>query len=54
MDKAKVVQALNLDLEHEMSAMILYLHHSFIVAGPGRGPLVNLFRQRAQDCMIHD
>jgi len=53
MDKAKVLQALNLDLEHEMSAMIRYLHHSFIVSGPMRGPLVSLFRTRARDCMDH-
>src|SRR5579885_2761351 len=53
MDKGKVLQALNLDLEHEMSAMIRYLHHSFLVSGPGRGPLVSLFRTRARDCMDH-
>lgn len=53
MDKAKVLQALNLDLEHEMSAMIRYLHHSFLVSGPMRGPLVGLFRSRARDCMDH-
>jgi bacterioferritin len=53
MDKAAVLKALNLDLEHEMSAMIRYLHHSFIVSGPVRGPLVTLFRNRARDCMNH-
>lgn len=53
MDKAKVLKALNLDLEHEMSAMIRYLHHSFIVAGPMRGPLVGMFRAKAKDCMNH-
>jgi bacterioferritin len=53
MDKAKVLKALNLDLEHEMSAMIRYLHHSFIVSGPMRGPLVGMFRAKARDCMNH-
>lgn len=53
MDKAKVLKALNLDLEHEMSAMVRYLHHSFIVSGPLRGPLVSLFRQQARDSMTH-
>ena len=53
MDKAKVLKALNLDLEHEMSAMVRYLHHSFIVSGPLRGPLVGLFRQQARDSMTH-
>lgn len=53
MDKQKVLKALNLDLEHEMSAMIRYLHHSFIVSGPNRGSLVGLFRTQARDCMNH-
>jgi len=53
MDKAKVLEALNLDLEHEMSAMIRYLHHSFIVSGPLRGPLVSMFRAQAADSMQH-
>lgn len=53
MDKNKVLAALNLDLEHEMSAIVRYLHHSFLVTGPNRGPLVSLFRQQAQDSMQH-
>lgn len=53
MDKKKVLAALNLDLEHEMSAIVRYLHHSFIVTGPTRGPLVQMFRQQAMDSMQH-
>jgi bacterioferritin len=53
MDKKKVLDALNLDLEHEMSAMVRYLHHSFIVTGPTRGPLVSMFRRQAEDSMQH-
>lgn len=53
MEKQKVLEALNLDLEHEMSAMIRYLHHSFIVTGPTRGPLLQMFRTQAQDSMAH-
>jgi bacterioferritin len=53
MDKKKVLEALNRDLEHEMSAIVRYLHHSFIVTGPIRGPLVSMFRQQAQDSMQH-
>ena len=53
MNKEKVLKALNLDLEHEMSAMIRYLHHSFIVTGPMRGPLITLFRNQARDSMNH-
>ena len=53
MDKTKVLEALNLDLEHEMSAMIRYLHHSLIVTGPMRGSLSGLFRTMATDSMNH-
>lgn len=53
MDKQKVLEALNLDLEHEMSAIIRYLHHSFIVTGPLRGSLVPMFRAQAADSMQH-
>ena len=53
MDKKKILDALNLDLEHEMAAIVRYLHHSFIVTGPTRGPLVDMFRRQAQDSMQH-
>lgn len=53
MDKKKVLEALNLDLEHEFSAMIRYLHHSFIVTGPLRGSLVPMFRDKATESMQH-
>ena len=53
MDKKKVLDALNLDLEHEFSAMIRYLHHSFIITGPLRGSLVPMFRAKASESMQH-
>jgi bacterioferritin len=53
MDKDKVLEALNLDLEHEMTSIVRYLHHSFIVAGPIRAPLVSMFRKMASDSMQH-
>jgi len=53
MDKTRVLEALNLDLEHEMTSIVRYLHHSFIVSGPIRAPLVSMFRSMAQDSMQH-
>ena len=53
MDKKKVITALNSALEHEMSAMVRYLHHSFIVSGPQRGPLVQFFRDRVNEAAMH-
>ncbi|MGD9682795.1 MAG: bacterioferritin [Candidatus Obscuribacterales bacterium] len=52
-DKKRVIEALNLALEKELAGLVRYLHHSFIVIGPGRGPLVELFRNLATDSMNH-
>lgn len=49
----KLIQALNKDLEKEMAGIVRYLHHSFIVFGPNRGPLVQMFRQQATESMTH-
>jgi len=48
-----LIQHLNKDLERELAQIVRYLHHSFIVTGPSRGPLVALFRQQAQESMTH-
>ena len=55
MEKAneKLIKALNQDLEKEMGGIVRYLHHSFIVFGPNRGPLVQMFRSQAQESMTH-
>lgn len=53
MDQKKYIEALNLDLEHEMSSIIRYLHHSFLVRGPIRGPLSAMFRAKANSSMQH-
>ena len=51
--KEKLIQALNQDLEKEMAGIVRYLHHSFIVFGPHRGPLVQMFRTQASESMTH-
>ena len=55
MDKTneKLIKALNQDLEKEMAGIVRYLHHSFIVFGPNRGPLVQMFRTQATESMDH-
>ena len=54
MAKAKnLIPHLNKDLERELAQIVRYLHHSFIVKGPSRGPLVGFFRQQAQESMDH-
>jgi bacterioferritin len=49
----KMVNALNEALEHELGAIIRYLHHSFLVMGPNRAPLVAFLRARAKDSLDH-
>ena len=49
----KLIKALNQDLEREMAGIVRYLHHSFIVFGPHRGPLVQMFRTQATESMTH-
>ncbi len=51
--KEKLIKALNHDLEKEMAGIVRYLHHSFIVFGPHRGPLVQMFRTQATESMTH-
>lgn len=53
MDKQKYIEALNLDLEYEMSSIVRYLHHSFLVRGHLRGPLSTMFREKAQSSKQH-
>lgn len=50
---AALIKSLNEGLEKEMAAVVRYLHHSFIVFGPNRGPLVDMFRAQAQEAMTH-
>ena len=49
----KLIKALNKDLEREMAGIVRYLHHSFIVFGPHRGPLVQMFRNQATESTAH-
>ena len=49
----KLIKALNQDLEREMAGIVRYLHHSFIVFGPHRGPLVQMFRTQATESTTH-
>jgi bacterioferritin len=49
----KIIDGLNKDLERELAQIVRYLHHSFIVEGPSRGPLVGLFRKQATESMTH-
>ena len=49
----KIVDGLNQALQNEMGNVIRYLHHSFLVLGVNRGPLVAFFREKAQESFQH-
>lgn len=49
----KMVGALNEALEHELGAIVRYLHHSYLVMGPNRDPMISFLRARAKDSMDH-
>ena len=44
---------MNKCLKHELSVMIRYLHHSFLIFGTQRLQLVQLIRQSAQEGIVH-
>ncbi|MBI2955762.1 MAG: bacterioferritin [Acidobacteria bacterium] len=53
MGTSKIVNGLNAALEREMGNVIRYLHHSFLVRGVNRGPLVDFFRNQAKESFQH-
>jgi bacterioferritin len=52
-NQKKIIEYLNKDLERELAQIVRYLHHSFIVEGTLRGPLVGMFRSQAEESMTH-
>lgn len=49
----KLVEGLNGALQNELGNVIRYLHHSFLVTGVNRGPLVEFFREKARESFTH-
>lgn len=49
----KIIEGLNAALENELGNIIRYLHHSFLVRGVNRGPLVDFFRGKSKESMEH-
>jgi bacterioferritin len=52
-DKKKVLKLLNQQLASEMEGVVRYLHHSFMVVGFSRDPIVSYFRKQANEGMSH-
>lgn len=49
----RIIEGLNGALQNELGNIIRYLHHSFLVTGVNRGPLVAVFREKAQESFNH-
>lgn len=52
-DKEKVVAVLNRILESELAGVVRYTHHSFLIFGYGRIPIVSWLRQQADESLLH-
>ena len=52
-DKDKVVAVLNRILEMELAGVVRYTHHSFLVFGFGRIPIVAWMRTQATESLLH-
>ncbi|MBL8484809.1 MAG: bacterioferritin [Rhodocyclaceae bacterium] len=50
---AKAASMLNRILEMELAGVVRYTHHSFMVFGFGRIPIVDWLRGQAQESMLH-
>jgi bacterioferritin len=53
MAKAEIIEHLNNLLKVEMEGVNRYLHHSFMVFGFSRKPIVSYFRTQAEESMQH-
>lgn len=52
-NRKRLVEGLNGALQNELGNVIRYLHHSFLVTGVNRGPLVAFFREKARESFQH-
>ena len=53
LEKEKVVGVLNKILESELAGVVRYTHHSFLVFGFGRIPIVSWLRAQADESLLH-
>jgi bacterioferritin len=53
MDRQAVLKQLNVLLRLELEGVTRYLHHSFMVFGLARAPIVTYFRQQATEGLTH-
>ena len=52
-DKKHVVAVLNKILEAELAGVVRYTHHSLLVVGYGRIPIVSWLREQADESLLH-
>src|SRR5258705_9254045 len=52
-EKDKVIAVLNQILESELAGVVRYTHHSFLVFGFGRIPIVSWLREQADESLLH-
>lgn len=53
LDQKKTTELLNTIMEFELAGVVLYTHYSLMVTGPNRIPIVNFFKQQANESLAH-
>ena len=52
-NREDVINALNRILEVELAGVVRYTHYSFMIFGPNRIPIVQWFREQANESLLH-
>lgn len=53
MDNKKVIDALNVILEHELAGVVRYTHYALMVFGHNRIPIIKWLRDQANESLVH-
>ncbi|HIK27837.1 MAG: ferritin-like domain-containing protein [Oscillatoriaceae bacterium SKW80] len=53
LDHKKTTELLNTIMEFELAGVVRYTHYSLMVTGPNRIPIVNFFKQQANESLAH-
>lgn len=53
LDKEKTIDLLNTIMELELSGVVRYTHYSLMVTGPNRIPIVQFFKNQANESLLH-
>ena len=53
LDTQRAIQTLNQIMEFELAGVVRYTHYSLMVTGPNRIPIVDFFKEQANESLTH-